>query len=547
MKQFLLSLLLVLILPATTIAAERTAQNGPYTIKSTCNLTECTISASYSGVSKSVGTIEFWKTSKPAETPGNSVFSDKITEKDFVFDTKKSDSFVVGNLTANTNYYITYIFTGISKEASITLKTDNYTSGSFDIEPQPLSYGVSQNGSMVVTGKLITKKVPQGYKQFEKVAAKLEYSSLEDFSGSILAADAYHNEYYGQQSNTIQKIGVGGDGAYFYKVINLEPGSAYYAREIITLPDGNTKTILRESFTEKGHIPANSPEAVSAANQKTYRLLAPLPGLSVLLDPQECSNGKAIGTISPDAICDINDLISYTIRFLVGLSAAFLVVRLMVEGYNYMTTDIPAMKVSAKSNFKEMLLGLLLALSSYVILNTINPKLVTNTSVIQSVAVGGLEDDQDIAPEITQGTYSIPKGAVAACTVGIEQVSTSGGIFYACKTISQKFKEMINKAHAAGYKISGGGFRTRERQIALRAQNCGGSGNALNTKAICKPPTAYPGRSRHESGLAFDLTCDGQTIKSRDNKCFVWLQANAKNYGLTNFSKEPWHWSVDGR
>ena len=61
------------------------------------------------------------------------------------------------------------------------------------------------------------------------------------------------------------------------------------------------------------------------------------------------------------------------------------------------------------------------------------------------------------------------------------------------------------------------------------------------------PPTALPGASRHQQGLAIDFGDNGRTIQTRDNACFLWLSAHAGSYGFANLSSEPWHWSIDGR
>ena len=105
---------------------------------------------------------------------------------------------------------------------------------------------------------------------------------------------------------------------------------------------------------------------------------------------------------------------------------------------------------------------------------------------------------------------------------------------------------MIDKAWTDGYKISGWGFRSHEKQIELRTRN--GCPDIYTSPASkCKTPTAIPGTSMHESGLAIDLTCDGgAAIQAHDNKCFVWLKSNAGNFGLINLNSEPWHWSTNG-
>jgi LAS superfamily LD-carboxypeptidase LdcB len=62
----------------------------------------------------------------------------------------------------------------------------------------------------------------------------------------------------------------------------------------------------------------------------------------------------------------------------------------------------------------------------------------------------------------------------------------------------------------------------------------------------CSPPTARPGTSMHERGLAIDFTSSGKLITSHADKAFVWLAANAARFGFYNLPSEPWHWSING-
>ena len=58
----------------------------------------------------------------------------------------------------------------------------------------------------------------------------------------------------------------------------------------------------------------------------------------------------------------------------------------------------------------------------------------------------------------------------------------------------------------------------------------------------CRPPTAKPGQSQHEIGLAIDFSnC------SRSSACFGWLRGNASRFGYYNLPSESWHWSTSGR
>ncbi|MGK2930161.1 MAG: D-alanyl-D-alanine carboxypeptidase family protein [Acidimicrobiales bacterium] len=111
---------------------------------------------------------------------------------------------------------------------------------------------------------------------------------------------------------------------------------------------------------------------------------------------------------------------------------------------------------------------------------------------------------------------------------------------------------LLNKARADGIELAGWGHRTTEQQVQLRRQHCGGEGvsdaDAVYGRpaASCSPPTAKPGSSMHELGLAVDFTHAGASISTRESPAFQWLAANAAEYGFKNLPSEPWHWSVNG-
>jgi D-alanyl-D-alanine carboxypeptidase len=113
------------------------------------------------------------------------------------------------------------------------------------------------------------------------------------------------------------------------------------------------------------------------------------------------------------------------------------------------------------------------------------------------------------------------------------------------RIVAYPLQRLIDDAAKAGVKLSGGGFRTREQQIALRTTN--GCPDVWTAPASsCRVPTAIPGRSLHELGLAIDLSTGGKTIGSRTNPAYKWLAANAARYGFVNLPSEPWHWSITG-
>jgi hypothetical protein len=108
------------------------------------------------------------------------------------------------------------------------------------------------------------------------------------------------------------------------------------------------------------------------------------------------------------------------------------------------------------------------------------------------------------------------------------------------KNIATQVRQMLEAADKDGVHLTGNCWRSSETQIALRQQNCPDPVNSPSSD--CHPPTAKPGTSNHERGLAIDFNdC------SSSSDCFKWLSAHAATYHFQNLPSESWHWSVDGR
>jgi hypothetical protein len=110
--------------------------------------------------------------------------------------------------------------------------------------------------------------------------------------------------------------------------------------------------------------------------------------------------------------------------------------------------------------------------------------------------------------------------------------------------IAANTKALIEKAKAEGLNLNGTSFRSYDKQVELRKAHCGTSNFDIYEKPSgqCSPPTAIPGNSNHETGLAIDFS----NCSSRSTACYNWLASNAAAFGLKNLPSEPWHWSVDG-
>jgi LAS superfamily LD-carboxypeptidase LdcB len=142
-----------------------------------------------------------------------------------------------------------------------------------------------------------------------------------------------------------------------------------------------------------------------------------------------------------------------------------------------------------------------------------------------------------------------PSGrTVAGASAGLSTVSCpAGGSITVASSIAGDLADLLSAADADGITMCGGGYRDPAEQIAVRRANCGTSYYAIYEApaSSCSPPTAPPGTSQHETGLAVDFTVGGSTI-TQGSAAFRWLQANAASYGLYNLPAEAWHWSTSG-
>ena len=131
-----------------------------------------------------------------------------------------------------------------------------------------------------------------------------------------------------------------------------------------------------------------------------------------------------------------------------------------------------------------------------------------------------------------------PQTAVGGDTHGIRVNSSIRG----------RLAAMLAAARRDGIYLTGGGYRSSASQIALRRAHCGSSTYAIyqQRSSTCRPPTARPGNSMHERGLAIDFVDKGGALR-RSSPGYRWLRQNAAAYGFFNLPSEPWHWSVNGR
>ena len=147
----------------------------------------------------------------------------------------------------------------------------------------------------------------------------------------------------------------------------------------------------------------------------------------------------------------------------------------------------------------------------------------------QAGAAAGQPNVTPITPPVT---------AKATCTT-----TTTRSIVVA-ESIVNSTRRLLAAAKADGLNLCGGGYRDAAAQIAVRKANCGTTPYDIYEKPAseCTPPTAKPGTSQHEKGLAIDF----ELCSTKTSTCFTWLSKHAATYGFKNLPSEPWHWSTTG-
>jgi hypothetical protein len=146
------------------------------------------------------------------------------------------------------------------------------------------------------------------------------------------------------------------------------------------------------------------------------------------------------------------------------------------------------------------------------------------------------------AEESTVASEAVPQAPpqTRAITVAIPPIVVNA-------VIADQVRALLGAARSDGIDLHGAGYRPREDQITLRLAHCGSSGYDIFDRPAgeCDPPTAQPGASEHELGLAVDFTENGG-ILMLGSPGFQWMVAHADEYGLLNLPSEAWHWSTTG-
>lgn len=138
---------------------------------------------------------------------------------------------------------------------------------------------------------------------------------------------------------------------------------------------------------------------------------------------------------------------------------------------------------------------------------------------------------------------SAVSGAVSGATsaAGMVKFKSAAGQTITCApSVADALAGMIAAAKADGVTLTGSCWRSPETTAKLRIKN-GCPDVNVSPASSCRIPTARPGQSMHEKGLAIDFDRCGYGSAAHN-----WLKANASRYGFRQLPTESWHWSTNG-
>lgn len=153
--------------------------------------------------------------------------------------------------------------------------------------------------------------------------------------------------------------------------------------------DGNPGTSTNNNNSNNSTKTVVEPQGTY--NDEPYQPLARLPGY------------PADGFDFSDKSCPLGQFMNTFIDIFIGIVAILSMVMIVMGGIEYVMSDLVTSKEEAKSRIQNAILGLILSLSIYIILNTLNPNLLNLCLDVktQTITIG-----EDIPQKAVNGYYS---------------------------------------------------------------------------------------------------------------------------------------------
>lgn len=136
---------------------------------------------------------------------------------------------------------------------------------------------------------------------------------------------------------------------------------SYFSKKLLLI---GFVTTLALGILVGGFTPTVRAECVEDASKSQYCLLEPIP----------IGNGQTYDKYDP-AVSSTADFINFAIKIFISIIGALGVIMIVLGGIQYMTTDAISKKEGGKEMISNSIFGVVLALFSWVLLNTVNPNL----------------------------------------------------------------------------------------------------------------------------------------------------------------------------
>jgi len=186
--------------------------------------------------------------------------------------------------------------------------------------------------------------------------------------------------------------------------------------------------IGKENFILVNDCTTTKPIILTTTPPKTetdYKLLAPVHGLGdCKIDP---ATGKEVCIV--DTTKGFGSYLNMMIKIAIGIAAVLAMIMIVMGGIQYMTTELVSGKESGKKTITNAILGLLLALGAFAILNTLNPDLL-NIGLSNLPTAKITIDEEENITSVGAGTMvngqliKMSPGFATVCSGGLVSIPT---------------------------------------------------------------------------------------------------------------------------
>jgi hypothetical protein len=215
-----------------------------------------------------------------------------------------------------------------------------------------------------------------------------------------------------------------------------------------------------------------------------YNLLEPLP-----LGP----NNEEVTTVTTQ------NYIPGLFRLIIGIAGVLAVVRIIWGGIQYMSTDAFQGKNDAKNTITNAIWGLLLAMTAWLIVYTINPKLVNFNLNIPRQTISSIPIPDNRGPESLALTHEQAYNQFRAASINVEPVLLAGikqktvdeviNLRRSCANCEIAVTSATGGTHAAGECSHANGYK-----VDLRTRDAPNLENFITSRytLIVNPTTGQP-------------------------------------------------------